>query len=505
MIPTNDKYVTLLTGSLSAIASACTNHEKLASGVSDSLEELSDDMAYWNDLIGLFPDQGMMQRYIMELYTVVFEFLTEIFTGWSKSPWTRFVASFNEQAFNKLFVEKRKRIKAMEHNMERHANIIHMQSSLNSQRDMGHQLSEFQTQVHTFTQVMQRLGTDVQSLLQANTTQMMSNLAIDSLDRSLEHPVTKLIEPEVAGTGLAHVGLVMDNTVEDINNNVTTDTIHCSGRCSVRDALALLEPIATQYNNSIQELVDLTTRALTVSVDLQIKRHLEAWKSSMTGNRIWVQGPHDVSHPSQNTLTAACLVGLANNAKIPFLSYFCSLKQQHQMSSPGLTPPDILLDMVKSLIVQLLLRQTSDAFTIDIPLTDFDRLLTGSDLDTALDVLHKLRGLVPSYCLCVIESVDVLEDRSDVAHTANLREVLREVINLGQPLEEKEKEKAEGNEGDSYKTVKILLTSNGHVDVLAVAAQGGFLEKIACDGDESGDGEQLGSLWDDDARSEEGG
>ncbi|KAK6860753.1 hypothetical protein PG995_004389 [Apiospora arundinis] len=439
----------------------------------------------------------------MELYTVVFEFLTEIFTGWSKSSRTRIIASFNEQAFNKLFVEKRKRIKAMEHKMERHANGIYMQSDLNSQRDMGHQLSEIQTQVHTLTQVMQRLGIDVQSLLQANTTQMMSNSAIGSLDRSLEHPVTRLIEPEVAGTGLAHVGLVMDNTVEDINNNVTTDTIHCSGRCSVRDVLALLEPIATQYNNSIQELVDLTTRALTLSVDLQIKRHLEAWKSSMTGNRIWVQGPHNVSHPSPNTLTAACLVGLANNTKIPFLSYFCSLKQQQQMSSPDLSPPDILLDMVKSLIVQLLLLQTSDTSTIDIPLTDFDRLLMGSDLDTALNLLHKLRGLVPSYCLCVIESIDVLEDRGDGAHTATLCKVLREVINLGQPLGEKRVEKEE--EAGAYKTVKILLTSNGHVDVLAVAAQDGSLEKIECDSDESGDAEQLGSLWDNGARSDDEG
>lgn len=158
--------------------------------------------------------------------------------------------------------------------------------------------------------------------------------------------------------------------------------------------------------------------------------------------------------------------------------------------------------MVKSLIVQLLLLQTSDSSAIEIPLTEFDRLLSGGDLDTALDLLHKLRGLVPSYCLCVIESVDVLEDRGDGAHTANLHKVLREVINLGQPLEKKEK--AEGNEEDGYKAMKILLTSNGHVDVLAVAAQGGFLEKIACDGDESGDGEQLGSLWDDDAQSDDG-
>ena len=44
----------------------------------------------------------------------------------------------------------------------------------------------------------------------------------------------------------------------------------------------------------------------------------------------------------------------------------------------------------------------------------------------------------------------------------------------------------------------MLHASDGHADVLAVAAQGGFLNKIAWDADdETGEGEQLGSLWDD--------
>lgn len=443
-------------------------------------------MAYWNGLISLFPDQGMMQRYIIELYTVVFEFLTEIFTGWSKSSWKRFITSFDEQAFNKLFVEKRKRMKAIEHRMERHANGAHMQSNLTFQRDM----SKMQNQVQTLTQMMQQLGIDVQSVLESKITRTPCHVAVDSPDRLLESPHTKLIGPEVIAADLVNADSATNDGAAD-NNQTAADAAHYS----VRDALALLEPIAAQYNKSIQELVGLTFRALKISVDLQIKRHLEIWKSSMTSNMIWMQGPHDVSHPSQNTLTAACLVGLANNAKVPFISYFASLQSRNPRGT-YLSAPEILLNMVKSLLVQLLLLQERPDTAVQVAAEDFKKLLGPvADLDAALDILGKLRGLVPQYLLCFIESVQVLEDRGDSRHTGNLRRVLQELINLGQPLD-----------GDEiYKTVKICFTSDGHVDVLAVAAQGGFLEKIAFDGDEGGDGEQLRSLWDDEARSDEGG
>ena len=68
---------------------ASTNHQQIASGVANSLEELSQDIAYWNSLITDHGNPKLIHRYILELYVVVFEFLTEIFTSWSKSSWKR--------------------------------------------------------------------------------------------------------------------------------------------------------------------------------------------------------------------------------------------------------------------------------------------------------------------------------------------------------------------------------------------------------------------------------
>ncbi|KAK8064510.1 hypothetical protein PG994_007148 [Apiospora phragmitis] len=308
MIPTNEKYITLLTGSLSAVASACTNHEKLAEGVASSLEELGQDMAYWNGLINLFPNQGMMQRYIMELHTV----------------------AFDEQAFHDLFTEKRKRIKSIGNRMSRHAEGAHMQADLTSQRDTRRrQQSEME---RTLTQIMHKLGIDVRAVLESKV--------IRPLDHNHNEPL--LTPGEVAFEPGPVMSLPEETPrAKDVADNDETPVTSC---CSVRDVLGLLEPIAVKHNYRIQELVRLTSPALEVAVDVQIKRRLRTWISSLVSNTIWIQGPHDVSHPSQNTLAAACLVGLENTAKIPCISYFGSLQSRNARGTYP-SPPDILLDM----------------------------------------------------------------------------------------------------------------------------------------------------------------
>ncbi|KAK7961727.1 uncharacterized protein PG986_002552 [Apiospora aurea] len=426
----------------------------------------------------------------MELYTVVFEFFTEIFTQWSKSPWKRFIKSFDEQAFHNLFTEKRSRMKAIEHRMERYAHGVHMQSDMTFQRDTRRWQSDVD---QTLTQIMRRLNNNVQNGLESRIQHALHNTSIGLLGTSSQCPFNEQVGSGMASTNLEPVKAESDNKV------AYTEKPPDESSCSTNDALSLLEPIAARYNSNIQELVGLTSRALKVAVEIQVKRRLETWTSSLDSNRIWMQGPHDASHPSQNTLTAACLVGLANHNKIPFISYFGSLQQERDMYGRYLSPPEILLDMVKSLIVQLLLIQDDPSTIVEVLTRDFEKLLGSAvDLDVPLDILRRLRALVPPYLLCVIESVQILEDRSNTSHTESLHKVLREVINLGQPQHHTQPQASEGTGGEE-KVVKVCFTSDGHADVLAVAAQRGSLEKIAYDaeGDAGGEGEQLGSLWDD--------
>ncbi|SPJ90367.1 uncharacterized protein FTOL_13248 [Fusarium torulosum] len=123
IIPKDDKYVTLLTGSLSAIAQATINHQNLAEGVADTLDDLSHDIDFWNRQMREHGNIPSLRKYIQELYVVVFEFFTEIFNKWSKSGWKRVLTSFDNGAFNEIFTTKKDRLSAIERRMERYVNL----------------------------------------------------------------------------------------------------------------------------------------------------------------------------------------------------------------------------------------------------------------------------------------------------------------------------------------------------------------------------------------------
>ncbi|TVY68102.1 hypothetical protein Focb16_v002490 [Fusarium oxysporum f. sp. cubense] len=123
IVPKDDKYITLLTGSLSAIAQATINHQNIAEGVADTLDDLSHDIDFWNRQMMEHGNIPSLRQYIQELYVIVFEFFTEVFNKWSKPGWKRFLTSFDDGAFNRLFTTKKERMLAIERRMERHVNL----------------------------------------------------------------------------------------------------------------------------------------------------------------------------------------------------------------------------------------------------------------------------------------------------------------------------------------------------------------------------------------------
>jgi hypothetical protein len=86
----------------------------------------------------------------------------------------------------------------------------------------------------------------------------------------------------------------------------------------------------------------------------------------------------------------------------------------------------------QSLIVQILPQPQTTSTTVEISLGCFERLLEPKvDVEEALLILQKLGCLVPPYMHIVIGGIQELEDRSDIQHTQNLSQVLRQVMSMG--------------------------------------------------------------------------
>ncbi|KAI1119340.1 hypothetical protein F5Y14DRAFT_457659 [Nemania sp. NC0429] len=270
------------------IAQASINHQALAEGVSTSLKDLSEDMAYWNKLISECSNVALLERHIRELYIVVFELLTEIFTQWSKSLWRRFLASFDEQAFQKLFNQKQDRIKAIEKRMKRDAKLDFESTTRRlladlkrTQRLMG---QEFQVVVDSqsgHSQLLRHLGSSIIHLLAQKTggpfydaanppsPEHSTSLGMLSTNRLLAQGSATITPPDKPLPNQPEDRAVdltpKDNTGPAYNQPLLKN-----------DILKLLDQIQTKYGKDIQRIVDITLQASHVSVDHQVKRRIDA-------------------------------------------------------------------------------------------------------------------------------------------------------------------------------------------------------------------------------------
>ncbi|KAI0098854.1 hypothetical protein GGR51DRAFT_421276 [Nemania sp. FL0031] len=517
IIPTDDKYVRLLTGSLSAITQATVNHRKLADGVADSLEELSEDMGYWNELISDHPRDAKMHRYLIQIYVVVFEFLTEVFLQWSKSSWNsgsvslykgplwfvsegqkKFITSFDQNAFQRLFEEKRKRIKTIEGYMQRRANLVCGRQVKHDQEDIRARQTRMESRIQDMgwdntchIQALYRLGSDTHNLLRpyalslkypvgssASTPYLLapspSIKAIEDINTSGDLDTAMDVAPKSKGRD-TQSGVDPKPEGRDAQNDM---------KDSWQGVLEALSPVFTKFGRDIEDLVEITE----IKVEHDTRRRIGAWTTSTDSDQLWIQGCHDTSHPSQSTLLAAYLSALSTENDIPCVTYFCSL-QIHNADEMVPSRCQMLLGMVKSLIAQLLLISKQTQAKVDIPLEPFNQL-TNPDLDlkTALTLLRETRSIMPPLLHCLIDGVQELEDRGDTRQTADLQEVLQEIMSLNQTpaLVSADSLNHEGGGATTQapvqtmnRQVKLCFTSDGYVDALARMVQAGQLEGIS--------------------------
>ena len=381
--------------------------------------------------------------------------------------------------------------------MQRITNLKFQQGNRQKQGQMTQDLEMIIQNQLNHQQMILKLGEDLYSLLDNKQRNLLSiksrNLSLgpdlttseDSTDTTqirremitTHDPRLESVKSTDGETGLA----VMQKSQQNPEGNYDRQLI-----------LNLLDPIVKRFRDDTQAIVNITSSALRVSIDDQVKRRIDTWITNPGCEAVWILGPHDVSHPSQNTLTAVCLIALSSRHDVPSLSYFCSLRTLSSLGS-RLTHKEILLDMIKSFIVQLLLRCPEHITTeLDLSSSRLSMLMEPDvDIGMALELFFDVRTLAPRYMHCVIEAVQELEDRGDAQHTRQLQRALREIVkppalwssrNSGDPGREvKEMDAPEPQrtrESELERAMKVCFTSDGYVDALAELASRDEVEKV---------------------------
>ncbi|OTB00433.1 hypothetical protein M426DRAFT_26575 [Hypoxylon sp. CI-4A] len=125
-------------------------------------------------------------------------------------------------------------------------------------------------------------------------------------------------EPRTRGEieGVDRSGLLLDEAPDRADSGHLSKEDERSRRLyDSEEMLQLLDPILKRHGRNIQNIVKITSNSLSVVIANEVKSRLRSWMKSSRHEAIWIQGPHEVSHPSQNTLTAVCLAALANETQ----------------------------------------------------------------------------------------------------------------------------------------------------------------------------------------------
>jgi hypothetical protein len=425
-------------------AEATINHERLAEGVADGIKQLSDDLVFWNKQLGVHGDNPAMQGYVKDLYVVIFEFLTDVFVEWSSSGWQRFVSSFNKNSFDRLLGSKRVQMDAIAARLDREANL------------------ETQRRIRA-------MYDDQLKLTQSNKDHMaeLKALALDlgsKSQRFLEgldfKPVAHPRVPQVSGP-ITHVLAIEDilDTDSDAGDLPQTDFYT---REDLKNAISSYKNVPKPQDDELGGILYDTSQVL---LDAAVANRLQSWTKSDEADRLWIQGPRDTTRPSQNTLTAISLAALAKRHNIPLISYFCAIADDRHGAD---LVADSLAEMVSSLIVQMV-AQLPSQFTTGIDLRSSRLRLVDKSVGSVsekLELVRDLRSLLPKFVICIIDCLQILEDRSDRAHSRLLQQVIYCLCTLDSDLE------------DAKTLTKVCFTTDGYVDILGAAARADALEKI---------------------------
>ncbi|RMY51206.1 hypothetical protein D0865_06483 [Hortaea werneckii] len=433
VLPDNDKYVSLIVGSMTCIIKATINHEDIALALTDSLEQLCEDIVHWKEQVLAHPDLPLIQRLVQELYVVVFQYLTDVFVTWSSSGWKRFALSFDKNAMTKLFSTRQAQ-------MDRLSDRINRAAELHEQKSIQAILTSVVTKAE-LDDALLKLGSRIQTYLEGLDLRRRPQRSLHS-DSS--QPLL-LTAPE-------------EQQLED-----DLPQVHVY-RVDKQDLIRQIPDFGNLLNLPVNDAKNHSHRATHLETERQVVLKLHDWLDGAAGSNLWIQGPAHVPLPSQNTLTAMALMVALHSGRCPVLSFFCNSIRTMQLS-----PRQILSELVHCFIAQLVphlpgvIRSDQDLS----PPRFFSACRQDCPVEDTLALLMDIVNSVESPVYFLIDGMQALEHYADAEHTQSLSRLVECLC--GTDVEGQQKSSAN----------KVCFTSDGFVDALALQAQRGQLEKVS--------------------------
>lgn len=374
-----------------------------------------------------------MRSYIIRLYVIIFEMYADIFVEWSSSKWDRLKGSFDRSFFDKKVSSKRTEMRELEHNLEREAKLS----------------TEARIQ-ELPTRILQQVSLLLEAKLGPSVQSHLREIAYNQL-RLVTHSQNVLtVRPT----------LPADETA------IPNDTIGDEMSLYPTTALKNIVPAST-FEMQETTIVNWMAQASTLSIDNDAHDTLQRWINGDEKRCIWIEGPYIASSPSESSLMSAALIAVARQSAAQSISYFCT--EAAVKSDYTEFQSNALQKMVYSFIGQLVallpdgLEQPTGLLESQIRSLE----KSTASVSQAIEVLRTLMSQRPPVLICLVDGIQVLEDRGNPSQMVQLRQI----VDLLAPQDAVAPEKA----------VRTCFTTDGTSDVLAELVGKGTVAKIEYD------------------------
>ena len=215
------------------------------------------------------------------------------------------------------------------------------------------------------------------------------------------------------------------------------------------------QPVST-FPTNLQKFVDkgrfrLFSHSAASNMPVEIAMRLQKWATGDNSAIISLSGTNayaEIRTPDSLSSVAANLIAFADLAKLPVVSYFCTLGTPGDLSSPRTRETQALIALVYALLWQLVeLIPVETKVNVDLSADRFC-LLDGTT-DTFAEALNLLRDAfqcAPYLLYCVIDGLHWLDDRSTRALLDRFVSLLLDITRSGDAQEHQ---------------IKIVLTTAG--------------------------------------------
>jgi hypothetical protein len=482
---------------------AGANYDNLSESIADTLEMIDEQLTYWGERIEKHGNLKM-REYQIGIYVVQTEMLCEIFDRWSKSKGARLLASFNQEAVDDIVGKSKSELKNLEKKLKAEEGDIKFEAGIRETQGVGQQVEGVGHRVEGVEQKVQVLGhmsatfanalnaglKDTQKLIQDNQKAQSIQIGY-SIQTLLEE--FNLLKATV-NAQLLPVGNALPmldgprGFVEGSASQVTTRapspvlqpqyTEPEPMEQTMREAIFSLGEVVNQHLNDLSRFIG---RVRSLKVDSEVQRRIEAFLQATGDQALWIQGPGDVSLPSQNTMTAALLASIISQNKGICIQYYNSVTTMQGRNRDHRLALGVL---ITSLTVQILLALSPDEMkTIKHLAPQIADLGSGElSYNEALELLITLRKALSKDTFIVIDYCQVLEQQRDQEYTATLQTLLNTLLTL-QSGDGSDRRAADGLAQASVPTTKICLLTDGYMNLLGQVRRKRQLDHVEYDMD----------------------